>query len=173
MTLSTFALLLSSIASLLSFLQPAQIGNSASLPVFAVLGLGLAAGIQHALDADHLAAVATIVSERKHWLSSSIVGGLWGVGHTVSLLIAGLLVIILRIQISGRVETILEMCVGIMLVGLGARALWKLARGGRLHWHIHQHGTHTHAHPHIHSKDGEHESKAKGHSQTHHGFKLG
>lgn len=172
MTLLIFALVLSSITSLFSFLQPAQIAHSASLPMFAVLGLGLAAGIQHALDADHLAAVATIVSERKHWLSSSIVGGLWGVGHTVSLLIAGVFVIILRIQISGRIETILEMCVGIMLVGLGARALWKLAQGGRLHWHEHQHGGHKHAHPHVHGKNEEHESKSKTNLPTHHGFKL-
>jgi ABC-type nickel/cobalt efflux system permease component RcnA len=148
------------------------------VPAVALLGLGLLAGVQHALDADHLAAVATIVSERKHWLSSSLVGGLWGVGHTLALLLAGVAVLFLRVKISPQVETGLEFCVGLMLVGLGGRALWKLARGGRLHWHEHQHGPRTHAHPHVHANDGEHAHSSHAPSatpreHTHHGFKLG
>lgn len=155
------------------------------VPTLALLGFGLLAGVQHALDADHLAAVATIVSERKHWLSSSLVGGLWGIGHTLALLIAGVAVLVLRVKISPQIETGLEFCVGLMLVGLGGRALWKLARGGRLHWHEHQHGPRTHAHPHVHTNDGEHAHPSHAHSSasrefthaerehSHHGLKLG
>src|SRR5215468_10024252 len=58
-----------------------------------ILGLGL--GLRHALDTDHVAAVSAIVSERKNWFSSLLIGGLWGVGHTASLLLAGAAVILM------------------------------------------------------------------------------
>ena len=62
-----------------------------------VLGLGLVFGLKHALDADHVAAVATIVSESKSVRRSSMVGMLWGVGHTLALLVAGVAVIVLHL----------------------------------------------------------------------------
>jgi nickel/cobalt exporter len=145
--------------------RPAEIASP--LSVASILGLGLILGLKHALEADHLAAVATIVSERKSWLSSSLVGGLWGVGHTISLLIAGAAVILLHLQISERLALWLEFGVALMLVGLGAQALYKLTRGGRLHLHVHHHGGHTHVHPHLHH--GSLESDPR----THHGFRLG
>jgi len=114
-----------------------------SLPTGVVLLQGFVLGLRHALDADHLAAVSTIVGERQSWLSSSLVGGLWGIGHTLSLLVAGAAVIFLRVRISERWERTLEFGVGLMLVGLGARALVALLRGRRMH----QRG---HLHPHIH-----------------------
>ena len=51
----------------------------------AVLLLGFVLGLRHALDVDHLAAVSTIVSKRRSLWRSSLVGALWGLGHTVSL----------------------------------------------------------------------------------------
>ncbi len=137
----------------------------------ALLGTGFVFGLKHALDADHLAAVSTIVSERKTWWSSSLVGGLWGLGHTASLLVAGVVVLWLKIPISARVESGLEFCVGLMLIGLGLNALVKLARGGKLHWHPHEHGGHQHLHPHLHDK-----TAATNHSSrdtSHHGYKIG
>jgi hypothetical protein len=137
----------------------------------ALLGTGFVFGLKHALDADHLAAVSTIVSERKSWLSSSLVGGLWGIGHTTSLLLAGVVVLFLKIPISERVESGLELGVGLMLIGLGLNALVKLARGGKLHLHQHTHGGHTHVHPHLHDK-----TAAKKHTssdESHHGYKIG
>src|SRR2546425_346383 len=65
-----------------------------------VLTIGLVFGLKHAVEADHIAAVSTIVSERKSLLASSLVGGLWGVGHTISLLIAGVAVLLLLSTIS-------------------------------------------------------------------------
>ncbi len=137
----------------------------------ALLGTGFIFGLKHALDADHLAAVSTIVSERKTWWSSSLVGGLWGLGHTVSLLLAGIIVLWLKIPISARVESTLEFCVGLMLVGLGVNALLKLARGGKLHLHPHEHNGHQHIHPHLHDQ-----AAAVQHSpqdEFHHGYKIG
>ncbi|MEW6210200.1 MAG: hypothetical protein AB1631_17670 [Acidobacteriota bacterium] len=138
-----------------------------SLPsTISVLALGLVAGLRHAMDADHVAAVSTIVSERKSLLSSSLIGGLWGLGHTAALLVAGIIVLVLRIEISPRVEMALEFCVALMLIGLGANALRKLKSGWKLHLHTHTHGHHTHVHPHLH--DGSPEPA----EHTHHGFKL-
>ena len=58
-------------------------------PTFAILGLGFLLGLKHATEADHLAAVSTMVSERRSMWSSALVGGLWGLGHTISLFVAG------------------------------------------------------------------------------------
>jgi len=150
----------------LSALSSHPAGPANTLSAVSVLSLGLVLGLKHALDADHLAAVTTIVSERKSLLSSSLVGGLWGIGHTISLLIAGVAVILLHLEIGERLALALEFGVALMLIALGANALYKLARGGRLHLHAHHHGGHTHLHPHIHTDAPEPEP------QTHHGFRL-
>jgi MFS family permease len=138
-----------------------------TLSTASVLTFGFVLGLKHAVEVDHLAAVSTIVSERKSLLSSLLVGGLWGVGHTISLLIAGILVIVLHVQISERMALFLEFMVGLMLVALGANALRKLWRGGHLHLHVHQHGGRAHIHPHIH--DGKPETD----THTHHGLRPG
>jgi len=132
-----------------------------------VLAFGFLLGLKHAVEADHLAAVAAIVSERRSVWSSSLVGGLWGVGHTLALLVAGGAVILFRFEIGERTERALEFTVGLMLVALGANALRKLARGGHIHLHAHRHGGREHIHPHLH--DGAPEPSA----HTHHGLRLG
>ena len=126
----------------------------------AVLSLGFFIGLKHAVEADHLAAVSTIVNERQSLLSSAIIGGWWGLGHTISLFIAGVFVLLLDFQISESTERKLEFGVGIMLVLLGLNVLRKIAQGGTLHFHTHEHGRKTHVHPHLHEpgKEDEHES---------------
>ena len=64
-----------------------------------LLLLGFVLGLRHALDVDHLAAVSTIVSQRRSVWSSSLVGALWGLGHTASLVAVALLVIGLHTEI--------------------------------------------------------------------------
>lgn len=130
-----------------------------------VLAFGFVLGLKHAVEVDHLAAVSTIVSERKSLLSSLLVGGLWGVGHTISLLIAGIFVIVLRVEIGERTALALEFLVGVMLVALGANALRKLWRGGHIHLHAHRHGGRAHVHPHVHGGEPETDT------DTHHGFR--
>lgn len=136
-----------------------------------LLGTGFVFGLKHALDADHLAAVSTIVSERKTWWSSSLVGGLWGIGHTAALLLAGSVVLLFKIPISPHLESALEAGVGLMLIGLGVNALVKIARGGTLHLHQHEHGGHQHIHPHLHDKAAAKQHAP--HDESHHGYKLG
>jgi len=127
--------------------------TSPQLSTLSVLAIGFVLGLQHATEADHLAAVSTIVSERKNLFTASIVGGLWGVGHTVSLFAVGLLVILLKFQISTSLETTLEACVGGMLVLLGLNALSKLRQASKVHIHSHEHDGHKHIHIHAHKQD--------------------
>jgi sulfite exporter TauE/SafE len=123
---------------------------SPQLSTFSVLVIGFVLGLQHATEADHLAAVSTIVSEKKNLFTASIIGGLWGVGHTISLFVVGLLVILLKFEVSASLETKLEACVGAMLVLLGINALRKLFRISEIHVHSHEHDGHKHVHIHAH-----------------------
>jgi sulfite exporter TauE/SafE len=136
---------------------------SPQLSTIGVLLIGFALGLQHAIEADHLAAVSTIVSEKKSLLSASVVGGLWGLGHTISLFVAGIFVIFLKLQISPSTETKLEAGVGVMLILLGLNALRKLFAAEKIHAHSHEHGTREHIHIHTHGDEPE---------PSHHGFSM-
>jgi sulfite exporter TauE/SafE len=133
-------------------------------PTIGIMTLGFFLGLKHATEADHLAAVSTIVTERRNPFSSALIGGLWGVGHTISLIAAGVFVLVLNFQISERTERSLETLVGVMLTFLGLNVLRRLFAGGRLHFHLHGHGNQAHVHPHIHS------NQEAGANHTHHGL---
>ena len=119
------------------------------LSTISVLLIGFMLGLQHAIEADHLAAVSTIVSEKKNLLTASLVGGLWGVGHTAALFAVGVVVILLKLQISETTEGRLEALVGAMLILLGINAVRKLFTD-KLHVHVHEHGARAHLHIHAH-----------------------
>ena len=124
------------------------------LTTYSILLLGFVLGLRHATEADHLAAVSTIVSEKKGLMSASIVGGLWGVGHTIALFAVGLVVILLKLQISESLEAKLESVVGVMLVILGINAIRKILSSNKIHAHAHEHGGHRHTHIHTHIDEG-------------------
>lgn len=86
--------------------------------------LGLALGLRHALDPDHLVAMSTLVSRERNPLRSSIVGGLWGAGHCLSLVTVGLVVVSARVPVPEPLSRVLEIAVGIMLIGLGLVSLF-------------------------------------------------
>jgi sulfite exporter TauE/SafE len=121
--------------------------------MLATLSLGFVLGLKHATEADHLAAVTTIVSERRSIWQSAIVGALWGIGHTSSLLVAGVLVLSLGLVIPERIANFFELGVAVMIIVLGMRLL-------RMHVHKHTHGARSHRHLHFH--DDRH--AAAGHS---------
>jgi len=123
--------------------------------LYAAFGLGLILGIQHALDPDHLIAVSTIVSEHKSFKWASLIGAFWGLGHTTTLFVVGLLVIGLRITISPQVAAVLEFLVAIMLVLLGLNVLWRAFGVERIHLHTHAHNPETHTHFHVHESSPE------------------
>jgi len=125
-----------------------------STGAFAVLGLGLVFGLKHATEVDHVVAVSTIVSEHRQLSRAALVGGLWGVGHTVSLIIVGAIVLALRIAIPERVANWLEFGVALMIIGLGVNAFARaLRRRTDIHVHKHQHDGLAHAHIHFHESD--------------------
>ena len=134
-----------------------------------ILALGFFLGLKHALDADHLIAVSTIVSERKGFWSSSIVGALWGIGHTASLLLVGLLVIAFQFRIPAAIAQTMEFGVALMLIILGANVLWKIRKGAAFHVHAHEHGDHLHIHPHIHETSSPTHRHGNVKQQHHHG----
>ncbi len=127
--------------------------QSTELSTVAILFFGFVLGLKHAVEADHLAAVSTIVAERKSLLSSTIIGGFWGVGHTITLLIIGALVVFLKFQISESLETKFEAAVGVMLMFLGLNALRKIWQKQKIHLHTHEHEGHQHTHIHSHGNE--------------------
>jgi sulfite exporter TauE/SafE len=120
-----------------------------------VIGLGFLLGVRHALDADHVAAVSTLIAERPAWRSSGWIGFWWGCGHTLTLLAVGLIVLQLKIVISPALAAGLEFAVGIMLVLLGASLAATVIRD-RWHLHVHQHDGASHAHLHRHGAQESH-----------------
>jgi hypothetical protein len=119
--------------------------------MFAILGLGFLLGMQHALEADHIAAVSSIAARRTE-VGDIVKHGLtWGLGHTLTLFAFAGAAILLGHAIPERLAQPMETAVGIMLVGLGAHVLWRLWRD-RVHFHRHGHGdgtVHIHAHSHF------------------------
>jgi high-affinity nickel-transport protein len=117
----------------------------------ALLGLGFIFGLKHATEVDHVVAVSTIVSEHRNILRSALVGASWGIGHTASLVLTGMVVLVLRIAIPESVSSWLEFCVALMIIALGASALVRTLRRGRVaSVHIHEHRHHDISHAHIH-----------------------
>src|SRR3982074_570533 len=97
--------------------------------MFGILGLGFLLGMQHALEADHIAAVSSIAARRTH-IGDIVKHGLtWGLGHTLTLFVFAGAAILLGHAIPEQLARPLETAVGIMLVGLGAHVLWRLLRG--------------------------------------------
>jgi ABC-type nickel/cobalt efflux system permease component RcnA len=116
----------------------------------AALGLGLLLGIRHAMDADHVAAVATLVTQHRSIARSCLLGAFWGAGHTTALLAAGVAVITFRLTISPEVERGLEMVVALVLILLGGHVLLRSLGAWTLHRHEHAHDGQSHSHLHLH-----------------------
>lgn len=119
--------------------------------MISLLLLGLLLGMRHALEADHLAAVASLATRGKGMRGTILQGAVWGLGHTLTLLVVGGACLLLRAAISPRLAAALEGAVGVMLLLLGADVLLRMRRR-RIHLHVHRHddGTvHLHAHRHA------------------------
>jgi hypothetical protein len=152
--------------------------TGAALDVVSFLFLGLFLGMRHATDADHVVAIATIVSRERSVTGSALIGAAWGVGHTVTVMAVGAAIIVFGVVIPPRLAMSMEFAVGIMLVLLGVLTLTGMgmgrARGAAdahtgvpvvhdldVHDHLHAHGDYLHRHPHGHS------SGAHGHADEH------
>jgi high-affinity nickel-transport protein len=81
--------------------------------------IGFLLGMRHATDADHVIAVSTIVSKERGLLKAGLIGALWGVGHTVTIFVVGIAIIVFKIAIPTRLGLSMEFSVGLMLILLG------------------------------------------------------
>jgi ABC-type nickel/cobalt efflux system permease component RcnA len=107
-----------------------------------VLALGFILGIRHAIEPDHVIAVSTIASQSKKLWNASLAGVFWGIGHTVTLFLVGLIVILMKNEIPKKWAMSLEFLVGIMLVYLGVRTILSFRN---IHIHKQEGKEHTHS----------------------------
>lgn len=132
-----------------------------------LLLLGFMIGMRHALEADHLAAVAAITTQQNNSIRSSIRHGLaWGLGHTITLFLFGSVVIWMDTIIPQQLANYLQIAVGLMLILLGLDVLRRVIRE-RIHYHLHRHNQST-VHLHAHSHQAEPEHKQSRHQHQHH-----
>lgn len=118
--------------------------------------LGFVLGMEHALDADHVVAVSTLVSHSRNLWRSLLTGVFWGIGHTVTLFIVGLLVFVFQVNLGEGWMLSMEFLVGVVLVLLGGQILLGYRRK-RVHAHVHSHGGEVHVHFHSHTGGEDHD----------------
>ncbi len=116
---------------------------------------GLVLGMRHAFDRDHLAAVTHFISLEPDPVKSAWFGGKWALGHAVTVLVLGSLLLLLHVHFDPAFERYAEMAVGITLIALG---IWRLALlvQERRHAHPHAHHRTRHTHAHSHEPGREH-----------------
>ena len=144
-----------------------------ALNVVSFLFLGFFLGMRHATDADHVIAIATIVSRERSLAGSALIGAAWGVGHTITVMAVGAAIIVFGVVIPPQLGLSMEFAVGIMLVLLGVFTLTGMGRSVSashgvagvpaldLHDHSHAHGDYVHRHQHGHGPG------AHGHADEH------
>src|SRR5271154_6547627 len=137
--------------------------------MFGILGIGFLLGMQHALEADHIAAVSSIAARRTDVGDIVRHGLTWGLGHTLTLFVFAGVAILIGHAIPDQFARPIETAVGIMLVGLGTHVLWRLWRD-RVHFHKHGHGDGT-EHIHVHSHVNEKTSHQRSPHEHAHGFR--
>jgi ABC-type nickel/cobalt efflux system permease component RcnA len=126
-----------------------------ALEFLASSGLGSLLGMRHAIEPDHLAAISTLVTAERSPYRAAWLGFCWGIGHTATLVLAGIGVIWLRGEIPPQAAWAFELLVAAMLVTLGVKAIARAAReeqegpvvahrhGGLVHRH-HTAAAHVH-----------------------------
>lgn len=129
-----------------------------------IIAIGFFLGMRHATDPDHVIAVTTIVSRQNKVSRAALTGIFWGVGHTLTILVAGAAIIVFGLVIPARIGLSLELSVAIMLVILGGMNIAAFVRSARsvarvqhgtstVHSHPHSHGDYIHTHPHGHAPE--------------------
>ncbi len=137
--------------------------------MFSLLLLGFLIGMRHALEADHVAAVATLTTRSTSIKQAIKLGSIWGLGHTLTLFLFGSIVLLTDLFVPETMAKGLELMVGVMLILLGFDVLRRLLRD-RVHYHVHQHKPtqkqqpQRHFHAHSHNNNENHQST---HSHQH------
>ena len=136
--------------------------------LLSIIALGFFLGMRHATDPDHVVAVSTIVSRHRSMKHAAVIGGLWGVGHTITILLVGSGIILFGWVIPARIGLSMEFSVGLMLILLGvlnltgivnwitsnlSPAQFQQGQASAPHSHLHSHGDYAHTHPHRHDPE--------------------
>jgi high-affinity nickel-transport protein len=114
--------------------------------------------MRHALDPDHVIAVSTIVTRQRSSWGAALIGSLWGIGHTVTIVLVGGAIIVFGVVIPPRLGLAMEFSVALMLILLGIlslsgvtqRVTELLTPGRGVHAHPHSHSDYVHTHQHGH-----------------------
>ena len=130
-----------------------------------VLVLGAMLGLRHALEADHLMAVSALLA-RKNPPGTVAIAVLWGVGHSVTILLVGILAMSLKWTLGGQLARAIELVVALTIVALGGKLLVGCLGDWRIHRHPHTHDRQVHTHLHIHGR-------GIGHGHSHRGMTDG
>ncbi|MBZ5539650.1 MAG: high-affinity nickel-transport family protein [Acidobacteriia bacterium] len=140
--------------------------------LFAIVTIGFFLGMRHATDPDHVVAVSTIVSRQRSVAQAALIGVLWGLGHTLTILAVGAGILLFHLTIPARAGLAMEFSVGLMLIVLGLLNL-----SGALQWisekfapthpphagkhvHVHSHEGHLHFHAHTHAPQTAHHGES-------------
>ena len=106
--------------------------DSTAIPQIGLLasaGFGSVLGLRHALEPDHLAAVSTLMTGERSSAKAAWLGACWGLGHTLTLLVAGALLVFFRADMPPAASDVFELCVVLLLIGFGGRAMYLGAWG--------------------------------------------
>jgi high-affinity nickel-transport protein len=138
--------------------------------LLSIIAIGFILGMRHATDPDHVIAVTTIVTNQRKISRSALIGAMWGIGHTLTILIVGAAIILFNLVIPVRLGLGMELSVSLMLILLG---VWNLAGFARalpavrvVHSHGHTHGDHIHSHLHVHQPEAHSHSELAGLDRT-------
>lgn len=128
------------------------------ITLLSIIALGFFLGMRHATDPDHVIAVTTIVSRQRSIRQAALIGVLWGLGHTITILVVGSAIILFGLVIPPRLGLTMELSVGLMLILLGILNLSGIMRWitetikpfpiGQ-HPPPHGQGDYAHSHPHV------------------------
>jgi ABC-type nickel/cobalt efflux system permease component RcnA len=121
------------------------------LPLLILLLYALYEGLLHAFEADHILAVTNIVSQRSKVFPALKDGVFWGLGHTSTIFLIGIIMILFKVGIPDRSFSYFEAAVGLMLILVASYRLYLFLRDDRIVVHTHRH-EHEGANrqPHIH-----------------------
>jgi sulfite exporter TauE/SafE len=118
-------------------------------------------GLVHSFDVDHLCAVTSFSSHARSVREAFWLGVRWAVGHTAALLFFGLALVALKAAAAPWVNTVTELCVGVVLLGVGIWVIRDVFRHEQIHGHWHEHNGTRHFHLHSHKHNERH---AHGHA---------
>lgn len=133
--------------------------------LLAIVVLGFFLGMRHATDPDHVIAVTTIVSRQRTLGHATLIGVLWGLGHTLTIFIVGTGIILFSVVIPPRLGLSMELSVALMLILLGILNLTGILNwinetftpavnpSAHVHSHPHRHGDYVHTHAHGHAPE--------------------